>query len=50
LPVCTFRRTTAFDANGIKFAFSTVQVASEVEPATGVAAGHVLELTQPAAA
>jgi hypothetical protein len=39
----------AFDANGIKFAFPTVQVAGESEP-TAAAALRSLELTQPAAA
>jgi small-conductance mechanosensitive channel len=42
----------AFDENGIKFAFPTVQVAGEAEPATATAAvaQRGLELTQPAAA
>jgi moderate conductance mechanosensitive channel len=42
----------AFDENGIKFAFPTVQVAGEAEPATAIAAvaQRGLELTQPAAA
>jgi moderate conductance mechanosensitive channel len=42
----------AFDENGIKFAFPTVQVAGETEPATTTAAvaQRGLELTQPAAA
>jgi moderate conductance mechanosensitive channel len=39
----------AFDQNGIKFAFPTVQVAGEGEPAVG-AAHRALELTQSAAA
>jgi moderate conductance mechanosensitive channel len=39
----------AFDANGIKFAFPTVQVASDVEPATAAVAREALALTQPAA-
>jgi small-conductance mechanosensitive channel len=37
----------AFDANGIKFAFPTVQVAGEGEPATGAIAQQGLELTRP---
>ena len=40
----------AFDANGIKFAFPTVSVSSEGEPATAAVAHRALELTQPAAA
>jgi moderate conductance mechanosensitive channel len=40
----------AFDANGIKFAFPTVQVAGEGVPATAAVAQRALELTQPAAA
>ncbi|MBV8095935.1 MAG: mechanosensitive ion channel family protein [Acetobacteraceae bacterium] len=40
----------AFDENGIKFAFPTVQVAGESEPATAAVAHHGLGLTQPAAA
>ena len=40
----------AFDENGIKFAFPTVQIAGEGEAAAAAAARHVLELTQPAAA
>jgi moderate conductance mechanosensitive channel len=43
----------AFDANGIKFAFPTVQIAGEGEPstaATGAVAQRALELTKPAAA
>ena len=40
----------AFDENGIKFAFPTVQVAGESEPATAAMAHHGLELTRPAAA
>jgi small-conductance mechanosensitive channel len=40
----------AFDENGIKFAFPTVQVASETETATAAAAQHGLQLTHPAAA
>ena len=42
----------AFDENGIKFAFPTVQVAGEGEAATAAVAQRGLELTrsQPAAA
>jgi small-conductance mechanosensitive channel len=40
----------AFDENGIKFAFPTVQVAGEAEAATAAVAQRGLELTQPAAA
>jgi small-conductance mechanosensitive channel len=40
----------AFDENGIKFAFPTVQIAGEGEASTAAAARHALELTQPAAA
>jgi small-conductance mechanosensitive channel len=40
----------AFDENGIKFAFPTVQVAGEGEPATAAIAQRGLELTHPAAA
>jgi small-conductance mechanosensitive channel len=40
----------AFDENGIKFAFPTVQVAGEGEAATGAVAHRTLELTQPPAA
>jgi small-conductance mechanosensitive channel len=42
----------AFDANGIKFAFPTVQVAGggEGEPATAAVAQQALELTRPQAA
>jgi moderate conductance mechanosensitive channel len=39
----------AFDENGIKFAFPTVQVAGEVEPQAAAAAKQSLELTRPAA-
>jgi small-conductance mechanosensitive channel len=41
----------AFDENGIKFAFPTVQVAGETEAATATAAAaqRALELTQPGA-
>ncbi len=40
----------AFDANGIKFAFPTVQIAGDGEPSTAAVAHRALELTQPAAA
>jgi small-conductance mechanosensitive channel len=40
----------AFDENGIKFAFPTVQIAGEGEAATAAAARHALELTRPVAA
>jgi small-conductance mechanosensitive channel len=40
----------AFDANGIKFAFPTVQVAGETEAATAAVARQALELVQPAPA
>jgi small-conductance mechanosensitive channel len=40
----------AFDENGIKFAFPTVQVAGEAEATTAAVAQRGLELTQPAAA
>ncbi len=43
----------AFDANGIKFAFPTVQLAGESEPSTPAAAAiaqQALQLTRPAAA
>jgi moderate conductance mechanosensitive channel len=40
----------AFDANGIKFAYPTVQIAGDGEPSTGAVAHRALELTQPAAA
>jgi small-conductance mechanosensitive channel len=39
----------AFDENGIKFAFPTVQIAGEGEATTAAAARRVLELTQPVA-
>jgi moderate conductance mechanosensitive channel len=39
----------AFDENGIKFAFPTVQVAGESEPATAAVAQRALELTRPVA-
>jgi small-conductance mechanosensitive channel len=40
----------AFDANGIKFAFPTVQIAGEGEPSAAAVAQRALELTKPAAA
>ena len=40
----------AFDENGIKFAFPTVQVAGEGEAATAAVAHRSLELTQSSAA
>src|SRR5690348_1257464 len=40
----------AFDANGIKFAFPTVQVAGEGEPSTAAVAQRALELTHSTAA
>jgi small-conductance mechanosensitive channel len=40
----------AFDENGIKFAFPTVQVAGDGEPSTAAVAQRGLELTHPAAA
>ena len=40
----------AFDENGIKFAFPTVQVAGEGEPATAAVAQRALELAKPVAA
>ena len=39
----------AFDENGVKFAFPTVQVAAEAEAATAAVAQRGLELTRPAA-
>jgi small-conductance mechanosensitive channel len=39
----------AFDENGIKFAFPTVQIAGEGEASTAAAARHALELTRPVA-
>jgi moderate conductance mechanosensitive channel len=47
-----FRIKKAFDANGIKFAFPTVQLAGEGEPstaATAAVAQQALQLTHPAA-
>lgn len=40
----------AFDANGIKFAFPTVQLAGDGEPSAAVIAQQGLELTRPQAA
>ena len=40
----------AFDENGIKFAFPTVQIAGEGEAASAAVAERALELTRPAAA
>jgi small-conductance mechanosensitive channel len=40
----------AFDANGIKFAYPTVQLAGDGEPATAAVAQQALQLTRPAAA
>jgi moderate conductance mechanosensitive channel len=40
----------AFDANGIKFAFPTVQIAGDGEPATAAVAHRAFELTTPIAA
>jgi small-conductance mechanosensitive channel len=40
----------AFDANGIKFAFPTVQIAGDGDPATAAVAQRALQLTQPAVA
>jgi small-conductance mechanosensitive channel len=40
----------AFDENGIKFAFPTVQLAGEGDPSNAAVAQRALELTQPAAA
>jgi small-conductance mechanosensitive channel len=39
----------AFDENGIKFAFPTVQVAGESEAATAAVAQRALEMTRPVA-
>jgi small-conductance mechanosensitive channel len=38
----------AFDANGIKFAFPAVQIASEGEPSTAAVAQRSLQLVKPA--
>jgi moderate conductance mechanosensitive channel len=40
----------AFDENGIKFAFPTVQIAGEGEATTAAAARRALELVKPATA
>jgi small-conductance mechanosensitive channel len=40
----------AFDANGIKFAFPTVQIAGDSDAATAAVAHRALQLTQPTAA
>ena len=40
----------AFDANGIKFAFPTVQLAGDGEPATAAVAREALALVRPQAA
>jgi small-conductance mechanosensitive channel len=40
----------AFDANGIKFAFPTVQLAGEGDAPTAAIAREALELTRPQAA
>jgi moderate conductance mechanosensitive channel len=40
----------AFDANGIKFAFPTVQIAGEGDPSAAAVAHRALELAHPAAA
>jgi moderate conductance mechanosensitive channel len=40
----------AFDANGIKFAYPTVQLAGDGEPATAAIAQQALQLTHPTAA
>jgi moderate conductance mechanosensitive channel len=40
----------AFDANGIKFAYPTVQIAGDGEPAAAVVAQQALQLAHPAAA
>jgi small-conductance mechanosensitive channel len=45
-----FRIKKAFDANGIKFAFPTVQLAGEGDAATAAIAQQALELTRPQAA
>ena len=37
----------AFDENGIKFAFPTVQIAGEGKPSTAAVAERALELTHP---
>ena len=40
----------AFDANGIKFAFPTVQIAGDGEPSAAAVAHQALKLAEPAAA
>ena len=40
----------AFDENGIKFAFPTVQIAGESETETAAVAHRALELVKPAPA
>jgi small-conductance mechanosensitive channel len=40
----------AFDANGIKFAFPTVQIAGDSDASAAAVAHRALQLTQPAAA
>jgi hypothetical protein len=40
----------AFDANGVKFALPTVQIAGDDEPSAVAGAHRVLELTKPTAA
>ncbi len=45
-----FRIKKAFDANGIKFAYPTVQLAGDGEPATAAIAQQALQLTHPTAA
>jgi len=39
-----------FDANGIKFAYPTVQIAGDGEPSAAAVAQRALQLAQPAAA
>ena len=40
----------AFDANGIKFAFPTVQIAGDADPSATAVAHQALKLAQPATA
>ncbi len=40
----------AFDENGIKFAYPTVQVARDAEASTAAVAERALQLAKPAAA
>jgi small-conductance mechanosensitive channel len=40
----------AFDANGVKFAYPTVQIAGDGEPSSAAVAQRALQLTHPAAA